>query len=216
MQRERVAPRGLCWSPGAGQLLQRTGPSRVPMRMRMGEPCPAAQLLLSRIAAGRSEQSFCHAVQRGAQLRSPLPTAAHGCARPFLQRHGATWVLLARWGRKQIAARILQPGGCPGSAKGPWVCAGGGDPNSWSCPVPCLCSIPALLEAGDAFQLLCHAQMLSGEAAPEVVPRIGPLWVQGLCSGAAPPSPAMHHPKISGSACRSPARCAQAGNGGSA
>lgn len=133
----------------------------------------------------------------GAQLRSPLPTATHGCAQPFLQHsvlmsHGATWVLVARWGRKQIAERILQPGGCPGSEKGSWVCAGEGDPGSWSCPVPCLCSLPAPLEA---FQLLCHAQMLSGEAAPEVVPRVGPLWFQGLCSGAAPPLPSHASPQ---------------------
>lgn len=127
----------------------------------------------------------------GAQLRSPLPTATHGCARPFLQHpvlmsHGATWVLVARWSRKQIAERILQPGGCPGSEKGSWVCAGGGDPGAWSC------SVPAPLEA---FQLLCHAQMLSGGAAPEVVPHVGPLWVQGLCSGAAPPLPSHASPQ---------------------
>lgn len=83
MQRERVAPRGLCWSPGAGQLLQSTGPSRVPMGMRMGEPCPAAQLLLSRIAAGRSEQSFCHAVQRGPSSGPRFPQPPMGVPGPF-------------------------------------------------------------------------------------------------------------------------------------
>lgn len=128
------------------------------------------------------------------------------------------------WGNVGVVGQIGQGADSstpPGARRLPWVCKGaGGLCWGWrSCP--CLCSVPAPREAGDAFQLLCIAQLLLGEAQEKLhqdrqLCRVLALPGGRISSPALLPPPATHHPKISGSACRSPDHCAQAGNGGSA